>query len=355
MTNETDNEYKKALADATKQAETQGEATKQQLTDAYNQQARGYEELGNVYKENAAWENEGKADVEKSRKAASEAYDAIMNENRPLTEEEKARQRKRRRNAAIWTAIGDGIASLASVVSAANYGQPFKADKTMTERMRERWKELDDERRDKNNLYLNALGKKHDLLKDAYNQYRAEHRDKTEAKAAGANINIEMGKAGSQLAKEKYGVDKGVGDTKVVNAGKAYDADIKRERMDEAKRQHQESMALAREKFNYAKSQDKADERKNSITVANNDGTEEALYYSNKQKGALLRYAKNLEGQTSPWESPKKEGEYLTLLQTMAANDPAVSRNVRDIIERGKTTSSAMSAEEVASYEMPTK
>lgn len=351
-TTDTDKEYRKEISKSTEQAELQGKNAKTQLDSSYELQKEGYKDLGNVYKENAEWENEGREDVEKSRKAASDAYDALMNENKPLTESETARQRKRRRNSALWAAIGDGISSIASVVSAANYGQPFKGDKTMSERMRERWRELDDERRDKNNLYLNALGKKHDLLKDAYNQYRAEHKDKTEAKAAGANVNIEIGKVGTQLARDKFSIDKDVAGTKVNNAEKVYDASIRREQLEESKRQHRDNHALQRKEFDLAERKYNDGKKNNSITVRGNDGTDEVLYFSDSLKGALLAYAEEIEENPSLWGEKKTEEELLTDLEAKVNKNADVSRKVKDIIRNGTAKPSVMTEDEVANYEI---
>lgn len=350
----TDETYKNALNENTQAVKTAGDEAKKGIQSSFEKQESGLKSLKDVYDEAANWSNEGADDVKKSREEQTKAYDAILEENRPLTEEEKAKQRKRRRNAALWTAIGDGIASIAGLVSTANYGQPFKANKTMSERLRERWKELDDDRKDKQDLYLNALAKKGALTKEAYEQYRNEHKDKMEAKAGGANVNIELGKAGAQHAKDMYGVDKSVGDAALGNAKEAHGVDTKREQIEEEKRKNRASESLARQKFSYEKSKDKDKRAKqNSITISD-EGKDVALGFDNELKGALISYAKDVVPGAPAWMNEQKsDDDYLTDLQTEARKNPEVSRAIKGIVEKGYYSSQEiMSEDEAAQYEI---
>lgn len=336
--NEIDEQYKKTLDQNSKEAKEASENLINATNSSLEQQEQGFEKLGETYKEAENWTNPGAEDLKKSADESVRAYDEIISKNRPLTKEEEEKIRKRRKRSAMWTAIGDGISAIASLGSTINYGQPFKGDKTMSERMRERWKELDAERKEKQDLYLNAIGKKNESLKDIYNQHRAEHKDKMEAQIGGANVNIELGKAQGENAKTVYNAAKDAANTAVDNAGKKHKVGTEREAYNETVRNHkvqesqaQQSLNLKKKEFEYSK------EKEMDSIVVNTGKKDEVLKFDAATKGALIAYAREaMKGEFSDWSTSRKtDDDYLTDLKTKARTNPVISECVKDIIEQG--------------------
>lgn len=354
--NEIDEQYKKTLDQNSKEAKEASENLINATNSSLEQQEQGFGQMGNAYKEAEEWKNPGAEDLKKSADESVKAYDEIISKNRPLTKEEEEKIRKRRKRSAMWTAIGDGISAIASLGSTINYGQPFKGDKTMSERMRERWKELDAERKEKQDLYLNAIGKKNETIKDIYSQHRAEHKDKMDALIGGANVNIELGKAQGENAKTVYNATRDATNTAADNAGKKYKVGTDREATEETKRanrvresQTQQSLNLEEKKYEHSK-----EKEKDSITV-NTGKKDEVLTFDATTKGALISYAKKVVGDDYSWGTPRKtDDDYLTDLKTMAREDSTISKRVKDIIEQGYSDT-PLTDEDVAGMETSKK
>lgn len=185
-------------------------------------------------------------EVDDAEQKQKDYLDQLAKKNAPLTPEQEEKERKRRRNAAIWSAVGDGIAAIASLGSTMNYGKPFGADKTLSERQMERWKELDADRKDKDNMYYNVLTKYGDLARGRYERKEKADKDRFDAQIEGAKVDVNIAQDKGKEAGEKFTVAQAVQKAEDAAAGAAYKVGENQETVKQRERQIAATRAAGR-------------------------------------------------------------------------------------------------------------
>lgn len=225
------NESAQATKDAAAEYNTANAAVHQETQEALGR-------VKNMY-DNRAERPTDTVEVDKAEQKQKDYLDQLAKKNAPLTPEQEEKERKRRRNATIWSAVGDGIAAIASLGSTMNYGKPFGADKTLSERQLERWKELDADRKDKDNMYYNVLTKYGDLARGRYERKEKADKDRFDAQIEGAKVGVNIAQDKGKEAGEKFTVAQTVQKAVDAAAGAAYGVGRDQEATDLKKQQLQ--------------------------------------------------------------------------------------------------------------------
>ena len=149
-------------------------------------------------------------DISKMLKESAEQY-------KPQTPEQKAKEEKRRKRTKLFAAIGDGLSSLANLYfttkGAPNVEQ--KKENMLTEKNKERWEKLDQQKKDDNDRYLYYLQKQKALADDKGRDDAAAMERKLKALMAAkasdredhkAKVEYDLAKAKADTEKKKGGV-----------------------------------------------------------------------------------------------------------------------------------------------------
>lgn len=109
----------------------------------------------------------GKGDRKRDEAEIRAAWERFLADRKPQTQEEKAKEEKKRKRDALFSAIGDGISSLANLYFTTQYAPDSSTPGSLSKRMRERWEKLTKERGDKDKEYMNVLLNRYNFGKDA--------------------------------------------------------------------------------------------------------------------------------------------------------------------------------------------
>ena len=285
-------DYNAAL-DASLDATKANAETYQQASDAAHAQKQDALSTGKtVYEEQATWENPQKQALEDVYNKQEEGYKKLLSANTPMSAEQEEKERKRRKRAAVWSAVGDGIAAIASLGSTIHYGEPFKGDKTLSERQQERWKEMDAARKDKDALYYNVLAKYGDSIKDRYDQAAKKQKDKWDAQLGAANIDVSIAQDKEDRAKEHYTI---AGD--VIKKGEENTDKKKKAADDERQLQNEEKrikIAQAKAYSGGSGGSGGSNKKGNTLEYTDDTGKRGVFKYTDEEKGIIVSYASAL-------------------------------------------------------------
>lgn len=229
-------EYKQKLNESAQTTKAAGDEYNKAIAKTHEDTQQAMNGVKAVYNERAN-RTPDTTEVDEAEKKQKDYLDQLAKKNAPLTPEQEEKERKRRRNAAIWSAVGDGIAAIASLGSTMNYGKPFGADKTLSDRQRERWKELDADRKDKDNMYYNVLTKYGDLARGRYERQEKADKDKFDAQIESAKIDVNIAQDKGKEAGEKFTVSQVVQKAQDAAAGAAYQVGQDQETVKQRERQ----------------------------------------------------------------------------------------------------------------------
>lgn len=154
---------------------------------------------------------------EKKRLNLSEVYEKLLQENTLTKEQQAELDRKRRRDATI-RAVGDGISALANLYATTRYAAPVTQPAGLSEAGQKRWETLENERKERQMKYAEALNKAR-----ALEEQLAIDRVEADAKAIDAQTNKDYkdvyGKVQQQNAntEEAYKMAKAARDNELSN------------------------------------------------------------------------------------------------------------------------------------------
>lgn len=313
-----------------------------------------------------ATDTSGWTDYAAMVKGLNDKYDEEIRRNAPLTAEQEERQRKRRKRDERIAAIGDGISALANLYFTSKDAPNAYSPKTsLSEKARERWERITNEREGKRRAYLNAAIGKYKIGKDkadadalaAYRERQAaikkQAADDTAKKAAAKQAADDKEKEWQHKFKE----DK----AKQDDDNKGKDRKLKEKQMGEAARHNRAMEAIAAKNASTAATKAANSSsgsggksgKKTNYTIRLNDGSVHT--YSPDKTGAISSLAPtmidkadaaaerySLKGQTEKRkhykalsEKLKKAGSKEALAAIVAANVwdfPTMDADIRRII-----------------------